>query len=162
MESRIPAVNVAGILDKTIKMVIDEAPNAWRKLLLSAVAWLTSSGKTSSQAQFIKILHRDQSVVTRQINKLVADGWISKRFSDKDHRRSELFLTSKGEAILPKIKDIYRQVNLNTNRIVVNADLIKPQLFSKLRCHILGYLSDTIFSHPVNVSHVNFHCTHLG
>ena len=35
-----------------------------------------------SQAQFIKILHRDQSVVTRQINKLVADGWINKRFSD--------------------------------------------------------------------------------
>ncbi len=67
-----------------------------------------------SQAQFIKILHRDQSVITRQINKLVADGWISKRFSDKDHRRSELFLTSKGEAILPKIKDIYRQVNQNS------------------------------------------------
>ena len=53
MESRIPAVNVAGILDKTIKMVIDEAPNAWRKLLLSAVAWLTSSGKTSTKASDI-------------------------------------------------------------------------------------------------------------
>ncbi len=44
----------------------------------------------------------------------MADGWISKRFSDNDHRRSELFLTSKGEAILPKIKDIYRQVNQNS------------------------------------------------
>lgn len=64
-----------------------------------------------SQAELLRSLYQDQSIVTRQINKLVADGWVQKKFAISDHRRSELYLTPKSEAILPKIKLIHRQIN---------------------------------------------------
>lgn len=59
-----------------------------------------------SQNYFIDSLHREQSVVTRQINRLVKDGWIDKRISATDHRCSELYLTKKGQAILKNLDEI--------------------------------------------------------
>lgn len=59
-----------------------------------------------SQNYFIDSLHREQSVVTRQINRLVQDGWIDKKVSATDHRRSELYLTEKGQGVLKKLAAI--------------------------------------------------------
>lgn len=64
-----------------------------------------------NQAYFITVFLREQSIVTKQINKLVGEGWIEKRISKQDRRQSELYPTQKTLDILPQINEITNKVS---------------------------------------------------
>ncbi|WP_334117522.1 MarR family winged helix-turn-helix transcriptional regulator [Ligilactobacillus sp.] len=64
-----------------------------------------------SQDYLIQKLHREQSIVTKNINHLVAGGWLEKRVSSTDRRKNELFLTEKGAEILPVLRQIADEVS---------------------------------------------------
>lgn len=64
-----------------------------------------------NQNYFSKSLGRDQSLVTKQINKLTKQGWITKKVSPTDRRNSELYLTPKAEAILTDLAEITQETS---------------------------------------------------
>lgn len=64
-----------------------------------------------SQSGLATRIVRDQSSITRQVDRLAKQGWIEKRRSANDGRQSALYLTAKGTAILPQLHAITEQVN---------------------------------------------------
>ena len=65
-----------------------------------------------SQSELAEEIKREQSIVTRNLNKLVAAGWIAKKQSAKDRRKSRLFITVKTREKLPEVKAAVRQAVL--------------------------------------------------
>lgn len=82
-----------------------------------------------SQAYFIELLHRDQSVVTRQINRLVKDGWLKKTYDPTDHRRSQLYLTDKAKSSLPEIRQLKKTTE---EKILACLEPFERELFKNL------------------------------
>ena len=64
-----------------------------------------------NQADLTARIVRDQSTVTRQVDRLVKQGWLTKRQAPTDARRSALFLTPQAQAILPQLWAINQTVN---------------------------------------------------
>lgn len=64
-----------------------------------------------NQHYFTKAINKEQSLVTKQINKLTKQGYIEKRTAKSDRRCSELYLTKKAELIIPTIKQISDEVS---------------------------------------------------
>ena len=64
-----------------------------------------------NQAYFITAIMREQSIVTKQINKLVKEGWVKKKISTKDRRQSELYPTKKTLETLPQINQITANIS---------------------------------------------------
>ncbi|HJA72789.1 MAG TPA: MarR family transcriptional regulator [Candidatus Limosilactobacillus faecipullorum] len=88
----------------------------------------------TNQAAITKKLLRDQSSVTRQIERLVKQGWVKKRRSTKDGRQSELFLTEKGQEVLLKLREITQQVNNEvSSKLSTNEDTILRDILQKAR-----------------------------
>lgn len=59
----------------------------------------------------IKLLDREQSIVTKQISNLVKNGWLEKRKSTIDHRQTELYPTSKTLDNIDDITEITEKVS---------------------------------------------------
>ena len=59
----------------------------------------------------IKLLDREQSIVTKQISNLVKNGWLEKRKSTTDHRQTELYPTSKTLDSIDDITEITEKVS---------------------------------------------------
>lgn len=64
-----------------------------------------------NQVQMIKLLDREQSIVTKQISNLVKNGWLEKRKSTIDHRQTELYPTSKTLDNIDDITEITEKVS---------------------------------------------------
>lgn len=64
-----------------------------------------------SQAGLAERIIRDQSSITRQVDRLTKQGWLEKRRSASDGRQTLLFLTSQGKKVIPQIHAITEQVN---------------------------------------------------
>lgn len=64
-----------------------------------------------SQNYLIQTIHREQSIVTKHINHLVADGWLRKDVSKDDRRKNELFLTKKGRDVIPVLDQIIEDIS---------------------------------------------------
>ena len=64
-----------------------------------------------NQVQMIKLLDREQSIVTKQISNLVKNGWLEKRKSTTDHRQTELYPTSKILDNIDEITEITEKVS---------------------------------------------------
>lgn len=84
-----------------------------------------------SQSELAAEIKREQSIVTRNLNKLVAAGWIAKKQSAKDRRKSQLFITAKTRAKLPEVKAAVRQAVLKCEDNLSPAEA--DQLISLLR-----------------------------
>jgi DNA-binding MarR family transcriptional regulator len=82
-----------------------------------------------NQAYFITAIMREQSIVTKQINKLVKEGWIEKRISNEDRRQSELYPTQKALEIMPKIDEITNSVS---QKSVAGLSKEEQEQFAKL------------------------------
>ncbi|KRL87486.1 MarR family winged helix-turn-helix transcriptional regulator [Ligilactobacillus apodemi] len=97
-----------------------------------------------NQAYFINSLHREQSVVTRQINKLVAKGWIKKTKAKNDHRNSELYLTKKGEDILPTLQLLSTQIS---DEVLASLTPEEAETFARLLKKVALNYTPTADSH---------------
>lgn len=64
-----------------------------------------------SQNYMIETIQREQSIVTKHINHLVADGWLKKNVAKDDRRKSELFLTQKGRDVIPVLDRIMDDIS---------------------------------------------------
>lgn len=64
-----------------------------------------------NQAALINRVARDQSSVTRQVDRLTRQGWLKKERSATDARQSALFLTPKAEQLLPQLWQLTEEVN---------------------------------------------------
>ncbi|MEY8459405.1 MarR family winged helix-turn-helix transcriptional regulator [Lactococcus ileimucosae] len=98
-----------------------------------------------SQAFFIKEFHREQSIVTRQINELVSAGWIRKQPASDDHRRSELYLTPKAQQALPLVKKIYCQV---IRQALEGLTADEAQVFASLLSRLVNTYHPLSDKHP--------------
>lgn len=64
-----------------------------------------------NQVQMIKLLDREQSIVTKQISNLVKNGWLEKKKLTTDHRQTELYPTSKTLDSIDDITEITEKVS---------------------------------------------------
>ena len=64
-----------------------------------------------SQEKLSQLLKVDKATITRSIKKLVEDGFIERRQDKNDKRSYLLFVTPKGRAIEPDIRDMFREWN---------------------------------------------------
>lgn len=62
-----------------------------------------------SQDELIQNIYRDHSVVTRAISKLIKDGWLEKKMSSVDKRRTELYPTAKA---INNYQDIFDRITV--------------------------------------------------
>ncbi|WP_409022182.1 MarR family winged helix-turn-helix transcriptional regulator [Dellaglioa sp. P0083] len=62
-----------------------------------------------SQDELIQNIYRDHSVVTRAISKLIKDGWLEKKMSSADKRRTELYPTAKA---INNYQDIFDRITV--------------------------------------------------
>lgn len=77
-----------------------------------------------SQDELIQNIYRDHSVVTRAISKLIKDGWLEKKMSSADKRRTELYPTAKA---INNYQDIFDRITVvNDESIsVLSAEEVK-------------------------------------
>src|SRR5699024_7486572 len=64
-----------------------------------------------NQVKMIKVLDREQSIVTKQIYNLIKKGRVIKRKSKTDHRQTELYPTSKTLDNIDDITEITEKVS---------------------------------------------------
>lgn len=105
-------IRATAIINTTIRHQLDAA---LRPLGLSEVNYyyllVVAEQPGINQADLTARIVRDQSTVTRQVDRLVKQGWLTKRQAPTDARQSALFLTPQAQAILPQLWAINQTVN---------------------------------------------------
>lgn len=64
-----------------------------------------------TQNNLIKMVYRKQSIVTKALNKLTADGWFIMQPDANDQRRKLIYPTKKSQSVYSEIKGITDQIN---------------------------------------------------
>lgn len=64
-----------------------------------------------NQAELTVVIGRDQSSVTRQVDRLTKQGWLRREKSPTDARQSALYLTDRAAELVPKLQEITDGVN---------------------------------------------------
>jgi DNA-binding MarR family transcriptional regulator len=101
--------------------------NQLRSLGLSAgqfpVLMLLAKEQNLMQDRFVRHYHLDKGTIARAVRKLEDGGYV-RRITDPDNRRAvRLFLTEKGEEVIPLLRDINREWERQ-----VSTGLSKPEI----------------------------------
>ena len=90
---------------------------------------LSKFERITSQAQVADMLHVSPARVTLVLKNLVAEGYIE-RSSGADGRRNEITITEKGNAMVKRSREFFRQLNVNIYEVFSREEL--DQLFEYL------------------------------
>jgi DNA-binding MarR family transcriptional regulator/ribosomal protein S18 acetylase RimI-like enzyme len=77
--------------------------------------------------------------ISKQINKLVKDEWVSKRIDEDDNRRLFIVLTEKGQKEMEKVEPILNAIKLVMEREANNIDARLLYSFNAYEKHLLKY-----------------------
>ncbi|MBN2417547.1 MarR family transcriptional regulator [bacterium] len=67
---------------------------------------LLSRNDGLTQQEMTEMLRMDKANTARAIKKLVANGYVSKQQASEDHRAVHIFLTDKGRALIPELRQV--------------------------------------------------------
>ena len=85
----------------------------------------------------------DASTASRLVEQAVADGYVTRRSSDRDRRRTELALTPEGERLLARSTEVRARLLGRATEDWDDPDLIAlAELLSRLQVDLRGLLED--------------------
>lgn len=99
-------------------------------LVHCAEAGETSAGKLA------KTIGRDKGKVTRFVDRLETDGYLTRRSDPRDHRLFIIRVTNKGRKIAPELKALFEEVRAEFFQGMLNVDLDRLEtLLSQLHAN---------------------------
>lgn len=94
----------------------------------------------SSQDDLTKTMFLDHSTIARSVSKLVELGYLEKKFDEKDHRTSRLFLTRKGDELRYELHEITSTIFKN---IFNHLESEEREMMKQLLFKTANYLEKT-------------------